>query len=267
VRPVNLIPPEQRRGQRAPLRTGPLSYVLIGVLAVALAAISAVVLTNNQISDREAQISALEQREAAATARAESLRAFADFAGVSEARTATVTSLAQSRFDWERVLRELALVLPEDVWLVNLTGTVSPEVTLSGGIELQLRSEIDAPALSIVGCGESHEAVAGFIQALEDIDGVTRVGTASSELPEGSSSQSGSSDGDDCRTRDFIARFEIVVAFDAVQAPAVTAPAPTLPEPSGDDTGAAQEQEGAEATSAQAGNQQQDANVVAGVAR
>ena len=40
------------------------------------------------------------------------------------------TSLAQSRFDWERVLRELAIVIPEDVWLTNLTATVSPEVQL-----------------------------------------------------------------------------------------------------------------------------------------
>ena len=32
---------------------------------------------------------------------------------------ATVTSLADSRFDWERVMRELSLVLPADVWLTE----------------------------------------------------------------------------------------------------------------------------------------------------
>ena len=45
-------------------------------------------------------------------------------------RTETVDSLAQSRFDWERVMRELALVIPEDVWLESLTGTVAPGVTV-----------------------------------------------------------------------------------------------------------------------------------------
>ena len=45
----------------------------------------------------------------------------------------TVSSLAQSRFDWERVLRELSLVIPEDVWLVKVTGTVSPAVDLDAG--------------------------------------------------------------------------------------------------------------------------------------
>ena len=33
MRPVNLIPPEERRGERAPMRTGPLSYVVVAVLA------------------------------------------------------------------------------------------------------------------------------------------------------------------------------------------------------------------------------------------
>ncbi len=41
--------------------------------------------------------------------------------------------------------------------------------------------------------------------------------------------------GDDCRTRDFISKFELVAAFDAVPAPAVAAvpgaPAPTTPAP------------------------------------
>ena len=32
MRPVNLIPPEDRRGQHAPLRTGPLAYILVGAL-------------------------------------------------------------------------------------------------------------------------------------------------------------------------------------------------------------------------------------------
>ena len=27
MRPVNLIPPEERRGDQAPLRTGPLAYI------------------------------------------------------------------------------------------------------------------------------------------------------------------------------------------------------------------------------------------------
>lgn len=242
MRPVNLIPPEQRRGERAPLRSGPLPYLLVGVLALALVAVSALVLTGNQIKDREAEVAGLEVREAEARARAESLSAFAQFASVSEARFATVSSLARSRFDWERVLRELALVIPDDVWLVSLTASVSGEVALEGGGDSSLRSEVDGPALSLIGCGESHEAVAGFIEALKDIDGVTRVGTASSELGGESSASGSTSDGsgEDCQTRDFIAKFEVVAAFDGVEVAEVPAPVPAPPpasEPPGEEDG------------------------------
>ena len=43
MRPVNLIPPEERRGSTAPSRTGVLSYLVVGVLAVVLVAVSAIV--------------------------------------------------------------------------------------------------------------------------------------------------------------------------------------------------------------------------------
>ena len=35
MRPINLIQSDQRRGQQAPLRTGPLSYIVLGVLVAA----------------------------------------------------------------------------------------------------------------------------------------------------------------------------------------------------------------------------------------
>ena len=38
MRPVNLIPIEQRHGERAPMRGGPLAYVVIGALVAALSA-------------------------------------------------------------------------------------------------------------------------------------------------------------------------------------------------------------------------------------
>lgn len=265
MRPVNLIPPEDRRGDRAPLRTGVLPYMLIGVLVVALAAISAVVLTGNQVADREAELATLEAEEAEARARAEALRPYAQFAALSEARDATVTSLAQSRFDWERVLRELALVMPEDVWLTTVTGTVAPGVQLADAAEVGIRSEVEGPALSIIGCGSGHEAVAAFSAALEDLDGVTRVTVDTSERPVGESSgsgESGAGGSEDCRTRDFIAQFEIVAAFDEVPAPeAATAPsAPAVPP-------AAESEPAGAPSGEQSGETAQAANVVPGVAR
>jgi len=238
MRPVNLIPPEEQGvgTARGPLRTGPAAYIVVGALALGLVLVVAIAMTNKQVSDQTAKKATLEQDLAAATARADSLRAFTDFRDIQEARSQTVSSLAQSRFDWERVLRELSLVLPDDVWLLKMTGTVNPAVTLEGGAEVQLRASIEGPALEIVGCAPSQDAVAGFVAALEDIDGVTRVGVGSSERSDQETAATAPESGaaadtisQDCRTQSSIFQFEIAVAFDSVPTPPTASPAPAVP--------------------------------------
>ena len=247
MRPVNLIPPEARRGEKAPTRTGALSYVIVAVLAVGLLGVTGIVLTNNQISDRQAEKSSIEGQLAEAQAEARRVSSFASFASLQQAREQTVTTLAESRFDWERVLRELAIVIPEDVWLTHLTATVSPEVQLddSGSSSNSSVSGLDSvqgPALQMAGCGDGHEAVARFLAALRDIDGVTRVSVLSSDRPDPSTAAAGSSAGagsGECATRDFISTFGIVAAFDAVQVSASTevpATPPATPEPTEPDS-------------------------------
>lgn len=224
MRPVNLIPVEERQGQHAPLRSGPLPYILIGALVLALVGVAALVLTDNQISDRKAEVAKLEREDAAETARAQRLSAYTQLRDLRERRVETVKSLANSRFDWERVMRELSLVLPKNVWLVSLDASASAGGSSSGSGS-SIGSSIAGPSLALSGCATGQDAVAGFVTALKDIDGVTRVGVESSELgssTEGAGSSSGKSKGSssDCRTRAFIAKFNLIVAFDAAPLPA-----------------------------------------------
>jgi Tfp pilus assembly protein PilN len=215
MRPVNLIPLEERRGEQAPLRSGPLAYILVGALVAVLAGVVALVLVGNQIGEREDRIATLEREDEAAAAKAASLAAFTEFRNLSERRAVTVQDLADSRFDWERVMRELSLVLPGDVWLTNLVASAVGGGDGGGGGGLT--NGALGPTLELDGCAVGHEAVAGFVTALEDIDGVTRVGVDSSELGEKSSGEGGGGSGGgggDCRTRAFIAEFKIAVAFD-----------------------------------------------------
>jgi hypothetical protein len=127
-------------------------------------------------------------------------------------------------------MRELSLVLPSNVWLVSLDAAAAGG---SGGGGLT--SSIAGPSLEISGCATGHEAVAGFVTALKDIDGVTRVGVESSELPlsqEGSGSTSGGSSGgstNNCQTRKFISKFKVVVAFDAAPVPMTESSEAALP--------------------------------------
>lgn len=283
MRPVNLIPPEKRRGDRAPSRTGVLPYLIVGVLAVALVLVTFMTMTASKINDREAEVASLEAREAEAAARAEALGPYAEFAAMSQARDATVTSLAQSRFDWERVLRELARVIPEDVILTEATGTIDPSVQIQGASGVEGRDAVAGPALALVGCGADQRAVAGFLAALRDIDGVTRVGVASSERVASAgdtSLSSGSGSSGDCRTRDSMPLFHIVVAFDEVPVPAVPGAAPTAPaaaatsgatttvttDPATADA-TAEQQQARDSAAEQTGEAQNAANVLPGVAR
>jgi Tfp pilus assembly protein PilN len=217
MRPVNLIPVDDRRDGRGPMRTGALPYLLVAGLVAVLVGVTALVLVGNQISDSKAEVAQLEREDAAATARAQRLAAYTQFRTLQEQRLETVTSLADSRFDWERVMSELSLILPHDVWLVSLEATASPEAS-TGGSGGNLRGSVPGPALEMTGCARGQDGVAGFVTALKDIDGVTRVGVQSSELP--AEAEGGGSGGEDCRTRGFIAKFEIVVAFDAAPVPA-----------------------------------------------
>jgi|SRR4051794_5281367 Tfp pilus assembly protein PilN len=237
MRPVNLIPPDERRGDRAPMRTGALPYVVIAALGLALLGVIAIVLTSKQVSDRKSEVAQLEQQEQEAKSKADSLQEFTNFRTVQETRQATVDSLAQSRFDWQRVMNELARVIPSNVWLVQLAGTVNPTVQPANAPDVTIRDSVPGPALAIVGCATSQDAVAGFISDLQDIDGVTRVGIDSSQRPDSetgsassaTSDSSATSSSGECRTRDFITQFKLVVAFDAVPTPSTASSVPSIP--------------------------------------
>lgn len=255
MRPVNLIPPDERRGDSAPLRTGNLVYVLVAGMALLLLGVIALAVTSKQISDREEEKAGLEQELNQATARANSLAAFSNFRAVQQSRVDTVTSLAQSRFDWERVLHELSLVLPRDVSLCTLTGTVTPDVDVetqgcaSGSSGTDLRSGITGPALGITGCAPDQPTVAAFVASLEDIDGVTRVGLATSGIGDSEDDQSGAGGegGGTCQTepkgdgRTRNLQFSIVVAFDAVATPPTATSSPSVPTPAAPSTGGTQQ--------------------------
>ena len=270
MRPVNLIPPEERRGgaERGTKRSGAVSYAIVAVLAIAVVAVAASTYFGNQVSDRKAEVESLESQVAAANARAQSLTQFTSFQALRDARVQTIDSLARTRFNWQRVLRELARIIPEDVEVTNVTGSVNPSVSVPDEAGISLRDSVPGPALEIVGCALGQRNVARFIASLHDIDGVTRVtaeeGIRSEEVvTEGAESTTG---GSSCAERGDSA-FQIVAAFDSLPVPdgavppADTGAVPTATEATGESAvpeANAQQSEGqAEVSNAQ--NQAADA--------
>jgi Tfp pilus assembly protein PilN len=232
MRPVNLIPPEDRRGDQAPLRAGPLAYILIGGLVLVLAGVAALVLTGNQISERRDELATLKHEDAVAAAKATRLASYSRFQSLSEARVQTVQSLADSRFDWERVMRELALVLPGDVHLTELSASSGGEASEGGdggGEASALLGGVSGPSMTMSGCADGQDGVAAFVTALKDIDGVTRVGVQSSEVS-GEGESGAGSEAAECGGTPGSATFSLVVAFDAAPVPASGEAAEAAPE-------------------------------------
>jgi|SRR6476646_2403193 len=235
MRPVNLIPPDLRRGDNAPLRTGPLAYIVVGALALALLGVTMLVLASNEVSEKKDELVTLKREDAVAKASAEELAPYAQFQAMSQQRVETVSSLANSRFDWPRVMRELALVLPDDVLLSDLTASADPGASGEGG---GASADALGPVLELTGCTKDQDSVAGFVTALRDIDGVTRVGLSSSAVGGG---DSGGSDGG-CEAAGLVTQFEIVVAFDAAPVPVTGTEAEVAPEEPAESSGSSEEE-------------------------
>ncbi len=190
MRAVNLIPGDVAGGGRA--STGPL--LLLGGLAVLLALVTAHVLTGNTIKERRSELAAVQGQLAVAQAQADATRPYREFATLARARVDTVRQLGSARFDWHRAFADMSTVIPDDVWLTKLTGTVTTGVSVgdSSGAS-SLRSAIPNPAIELTGCTVDQPSVARLISRLRLLHSVQRVTLADSNKDDGDDCQHGHS--------------------------------------------------------------------------
>lgn len=158
------------------------AYLVVGLLAALVVMALAYTLTANQASSRESQAAAVKQDADQAEARAKALGAFGSFAQIKATRTATVKELAEGRFDWERLLRELSAVLPEGAWLQETNASVAGDVAAAEGGSAPGAAEAPAkPAASLLGCTRKQSDVAAFMVRLRKLYLVDDVQLKSSE--------------------------------------------------------------------------------------
>ena len=213
---VNLLPADERRAAGTAGRSGGLVYVALGLMALVLVMATSLVMASNSVSSEQAQVDRASKQAAAAEQLSKQLTSYADFSSLRQARVQTVTSLATTRYDWAHALGELSRVLPKNVWLTTISGSVSAggNGAAAGGV----RGSIPGPAIVIAGCTTSHPMVATLMSSLRRIDGVVRVSLESSE--KGSAAEAGASTGD-CRggtaTRP---QFGMTIFLEAPPAPA-----------------------------------------------
>lgn len=187
MRAVNLLTPELRSAQKSsgPSRPSVMetsgglgAFVVLGVLALCVAAVAGSVLANNVVKDRKASLATVSLKNEATVKRATELKPYSDFQTLAQERAATVQALASARFDWEQSLRDLSRAMPSNVSLSSLTGSVGGgDAAASSGI----RGALGAPAIEMAGCTRSQPAVATLMSRLRNVQGVTRVSLSKSE--------------------------------------------------------------------------------------
>lgn len=217
MKAVNLIPPDAARSRRPKLAIaaagGMGAYAVLAVLAVAVVMAGAWATANKQLSDRQAELARVERDAQAAEAKAGSLKSYTEFAELRNARVETVGGLLDGRFDWAHSLREVARVVPDDVDLISLVGTVSPASTVEGGGGgATLRQALPVPAVDLIGCAKTQAHVATLLARLRTIDGVQRVSLASSEKADAASLNDS-----DCRATDKMPQFQLTVFYEGLE--------------------------------------------------
>src|SRR3954452_25034736 len=124
MKAVNLLP-EKHRPRQPSGGQGKGGYVVLGVLGAVLVGVLVYVMTLNSINDSKSKIKEATVEAARLNEQANSLGPYGDFANIKAERVKSVMQLAQGRFDYERLVRELSHVLPPDVWLVNAAASTT----------------------------------------------------------------------------------------------------------------------------------------------
>ncbi len=236
VRPVNLLPDEQRPTVVSAPADRPVgAYAVLAALALAVVAVALSVLAASGIEDRRAELASVTSQATVVEQQAGALRGYADFAKLAESRVETVRGLARSRFAWDRTLADLTRALPANVHLSELVGSTSAD---AGGGENPLRSAVSAPALELNGCAPSQRSVAVLMARLRAVRGVTRVSLAKSADDEAGTQGAAASGADPKHTSSVLCpasrapHFEVVVFFEhssVPQAATVNDPAAATP--------------------------------------
>ena len=207
MRPVNLLPDGQRR-RPSTGAAGNRSYIALGVLAALVLMVAGLVLTSNQTNARKSQTAAAKQNADQLEAKASSLGAFTSFAGVKETRLSSVRTVAGTRFDWERMMREMSRVIPKGSWLTTVNASTSGATGDTAASSTQTGQGAGAPAANLVGCTSKQPEVAKMMVRLRQLHRVEDVTLNQSAK----GTQGSDANGAGCGAR---YQFDVTVSFSA----------------------------------------------------
>jgi Tfp pilus assembly protein PilN len=179
MRSVNLLPRQQVERKRE----RPNAVILvasIGGAAVVLALVAGFLLANHSV-DRQRSDLATAHAVLAATPSHHLSASTQSFRSTvltdREQRSLALDAAIGKRVAWDRILRRFALVLPDDVWLTSLDGTVPLDSSATAAAVVTTPSALPSTptALTITGNTYSQDGVARLMERLSVIPDLENV--------------------------------------------------------------------------------------------
>jgi Tfp pilus assembly protein PilN len=184
LRAINLLPKDDARRGGAQKRQW---IVLVPVvLAVLLTAVfSAMFLSaSGKVKDKQSQLAQLQDElHAIPTPNADKVKTQTALAADKQARVTALSAALSRRVAWDRVFRELSLVLPNDVWLATISAKAPvPSSTAIAPPAAAAGATTAATEFTLDGFTYSHDAVARLLTRLAVIPDLVNVQLQQSTL-------------------------------------------------------------------------------------
>jgi Tfp pilus assembly protein PilN len=188
VRAVNLLPRDDRRrgGPQIPTQ---LALTAIGGFTLVLALLAFLFLSaHGTVKSRRLELAQAKEELAAIPVPAQNeLQQQDALVADKKARVTALNAALSRRIAWDRVLREFALVLPDDVWLKDLTvaaptlGTATSATSSTSSSSSSGSLVTSEQGFIIEGYTYSHDAVARLLTRLAVIPDLEQVQLLTSE--------------------------------------------------------------------------------------
>jgi len=176
VRAINLLPRDDaRRGQQKTqwivLVPVVVAVLITGVLSVTFLQAS------GKVKDKQSELASLQQALAAIPAPdAAKVQSQNALAADKQARVTALSAALSRRVAWDRVFRELSLVLPDDVWLATLSAKAPvPSSSATAPAPVAPGSTVAATQFTLDGFTYSHPAVARLLSRLAVVPDLVNV--------------------------------------------------------------------------------------------
>ena len=182
MRAVNLLPHDDGRRRRTRAEQAPFVVGLGLLVLVTLALCAAFLMASSKAGDKQAELDGLQgQIDILPPVPPGPTAIEAGLAGERTARVAAVGNALTRRVSWDRVLREISLVLPDDIWLTSLSAR-SPASPASAAPAPAKAPGAAPTGLTVNGYTYSHESVARLLSRLQVLPDLSNVQLQSSTL-------------------------------------------------------------------------------------